>query len=238
MSPIGCDNILSYLQKSFKQERGHVLFSDESIQSDSRRVFTWRESGARFHPHHISKSDRFRGKGILVCGGIMLGSRTPLYVFDARTLNSQRYMNGILQVHMRFFWVWVPSHVEIPDNERADQKAKQVVESSQPVVSLTLRRSKSVISTCIDKCTAVTQETKSLIKPWETLVTVAPILRHLERAEAVACFCLTTGSQIFTSVWRSIARFGSLDGDHLLQFSGLNEWQTNDGISGYWDARY
>ncbi|GFU18691.1 reverse transcriptase [Trichonephila clavipes] len=41
---------------------------------------------------------------------------------------------------------WAPSHVGIPGNERADQKAKQGAESSQPEVSLTLRRAK-IIST-------------------------------------------------------------------------------------------
>ncbi|GFX00207.1 hypothetical protein TNCV_296961 [Trichonephila clavipes] len=34
---------------------------------------------------------------------------------------------------------------------------------------------------------------KSFGKPWETLATVGPIPKHLERAEAVARFFLTTG---------------------------------------------
>ncbi|GFU77336.1 hypothetical protein TNCV_36151 [Trichonephila clavipes] len=50
---------------------------------NSRRVFIWREeSGAYFHPFYVIKIDRFHGKGILVCRGIMWGRRTPLYVFD------------------------------------------------------------------------------------------------------------------------------------------------------------
>ncbi|GFW44142.1 hypothetical protein TNCV_3855031 [Trichonephila clavipes] len=39
-------------------------------QRDSRRVFTWREKGGRFHPFYVTKIDRFGGTGILVCGGI------------------------------------------------------------------------------------------------------------------------------------------------------------------------
>ncbi|GFW39891.1 hypothetical protein TNCV_4358861 [Trichonephila clavipes] len=48
------------------------------------------ESGAYFHPFYVIKIDRFHGKGILVCRGIMWGRRTPLYVFDVSTVYSQR----------------------------------------------------------------------------------------------------------------------------------------------------
>ncbi|GFY17745.1 uncharacterized protein TNCV_1074801 [Trichonephila clavipes] len=74
---------------------------------------------------------------------------------------------------------WVPSRVGIPDNKRARQKVKQGAESTQPEVPLTLRRSKSVISSHIDKYTAITQNTKSFRKPIETLATVGPMPRHL-----------------------------------------------------------
>ncbi|GFS81336.1 uncharacterized protein TNCV_1225211 [Trichonephila clavipes] len=77
--------------------------------------------------------------------------------------------------------------------ERATQKAKQGAESSQPEVLLTLRTVKGIISIYTDKCTAVTHKTKSLGKPWETLGTVGPIPRHLERDDGVARFRLTTG---------------------------------------------
>ncbi|GFT53207.1 uncharacterized protein TNCV_4233061 [Trichonephila clavipes] len=88
---------------------------------------------------------------------------------------------------------WVQSHVGIAGNKRADQIAKQGAESTQPEVPLTLRRAKSIISTYNDKYTAITQKTKSFGKPWVTLVTGGPIPRHLERAEAVVHFRLTTG---------------------------------------------
>ncbi|GFU36317.1 hypothetical protein TNCV_559531 [Trichonephila clavipes] len=46
---------------------------------------------------------------------------------------------------------WVPSYVGIPSNERADKKAKQGAESSQPEVPLMLKKVKSIISTYFDK---------------------------------------------------------------------------------------
>ncbi|GFX47534.1 uncharacterized protein TNCV_3015531 [Trichonephila clavipes] len=77
-------------------------------------------------------------------------------------------------------------------NERADQNKKcqagsRVVSTERP-----LDRQKSIIITYIEKYIIVTQNTKSLGKPWETLATEGSIPRHLERAEAVAHFCLTT----------------------------------------------
>ncbi|GFW53869.1 reverse transcriptase [Trichonephila clavipes] len=95
---------------------------------------------------------------------------------------------------------WVQSHVGVPSNERADPKAKQGAESTQPEVPLTLRRATSIISTYIDQYTAMTQKTKSFEKQWETLATVDPIPRHMERTEAVSCFCLTTGHDFFGSI--------------------------------------
>ncbi|GFU07150.1 hypothetical protein TNCV_1316141 [Trichonephila clavipes] len=65
------------------QQKGRP--SDESRfirQSDFRRVFTCKENGPRFHPSHVTKINRFGGKGILVWGGKKLNSRIPLYIFE------------------------------------------------------------------------------------------------------------------------------------------------------------
>ncbi|GFV32267.1 transposable element Tcb2 transposase [Trichonephila clavipes] len=75
-------------------EWGRVLFTDESrfsLSSDSHRILIWRERGSRNHPPNIIERDRYGGRGVLVWGGIMLGSRTDLHIFDAGSVNGTRY---------------------------------------------------------------------------------------------------------------------------------------------------
>ncbi|GFW59744.1 transposable element Tcb2 transposase [Trichonephila clavipes] len=45
--------------------------------------------------------DRYGGRGVLVWGGIMLGSRTDLHIFDAGSVNGTRYCNEILLPYVR-----------------------------------------------------------------------------------------------------------------------------------------
>ncbi|GFY15503.1 hypothetical protein TNCV_1573141 [Trichonephila clavipes] len=56
-------------------------------------------------PPTLTKIDRFGGKEILVCGDILLGSRTPLYVSDVYTVNSERFRDPILEAYVKFYWV-------------------------------------------------------------------------------------------------------------------------------------
>ncbi|GFV75801.1 transposable element Tcb1 transposase [Trichonephila clavipes] len=75
-------------------EWGQVLFTDESrfsLSSDSHRILIWRERGSRNHPSNIIERDRYGGRGVLVWGGIMLGSSTDLHIFDAGSVNGTRY---------------------------------------------------------------------------------------------------------------------------------------------------
>ncbi|GFT18014.1 transposable element Tcb1 transposase [Trichonephila clavipes] len=86
-------------------EWGRVLFTDESrfsLSSDSHRILIWRERGSRNHPSNIIESDRYGGRGVLVWGGIMLGSRTDLHI-DAGSVNGTRYCNEILLPYVRLF---------------------------------------------------------------------------------------------------------------------------------------
>ncbi|GFY13389.1 transposable element Tcb2 transposase [Trichonephila clavipes] len=87
-------------------EWGRVLFTDESrfsLSSDSHRILIWRERGSCNHPSNIIERDRYGGRGVLVWGGIMLGSRTDLHIFDAGSVNRTRYCNDILLPYVRLF---------------------------------------------------------------------------------------------------------------------------------------
>ncbi|GFS88137.1 transposable element Tcb2 transposase [Trichonephila clavipes] len=87
-------------------EWGRVLFTDESrfsLSSDSHRILIWRERGSRNHPSNIIERDRYGGRGVLVWGGIMLGSRTDLHIIDAGSVNGTRYCNEILLPYVRLF---------------------------------------------------------------------------------------------------------------------------------------
>ncbi|GFT17656.1 HTH_Tnp_Tc3_2 domain-containing protein [Trichonephila clavipes] len=74
-----------------------------SLSSDSHRILIWRERGSRNHPSNIIERDRYGGRGVLVWGGIMLGSRTDVHVFDAGSVNGTRYCNEILLPYVRLF---------------------------------------------------------------------------------------------------------------------------------------
>ncbi|GFY18052.1 transposable element Tcb2 transposase [Trichonephila clavipes] len=87
-------------------EWGRVLFTDESrfsLNSDSHRILICRERGSRNHPSNIIERDRYGGRGVLVWGGIMLGSRTDLHIFDAGSVTGTRYCNEILLPYVGLF---------------------------------------------------------------------------------------------------------------------------------------
>ncbi|GFX95532.1 transposable element Tcb2 transposase [Trichonephila clavipes] len=84
----------------------HDALYDESrfsLSRDSHRILIWRERGSRNHPSNIIERDRYGGRGVLVWGGIMLGSRTDLHIFDAGSVNGTHYCNEILLPYVRLF---------------------------------------------------------------------------------------------------------------------------------------
>ncbi|KFM74805.1 Transposable element Tcb1 transposase, partial [Stegodyphus mimosarum] len=83
------------------QQWACVMFSDESrfsLQSDSRPTFIWRASSTHYHQENIIERHRYGGAGVLVWGGIILGSRTDLHV-RIGTMTRQIYRNVILEQH-------------------------------------------------------------------------------------------------------------------------------------------
>ncbi|GFT07705.1 transposable element Tc3 transposase [Trichonephila clavipes] len=77
--------------------------ADDSLSSDYHRILIWRERGIRNHPSNIIERDRYGGRGVFVWGGIMLGSRTDLHIFDAGSVKGTRYCNEILLPYVRLF---------------------------------------------------------------------------------------------------------------------------------------
>ncbi|GFS70048.1 transposable element Tc3 transposase [Trichonephila clavipes] len=73
------------------------------LSSDSHRILIWRERGSRNHPSNIIERDRYGGRGVLVWGGIMLGSRTDLHICDAGSVNGTCYCNEILLPYVHLF---------------------------------------------------------------------------------------------------------------------------------------
>lgn len=87
------------------QQWACVMFSDESrfsLQSDSRRTLVWRTPGTRYHQENIIERHRYGGAGLLVWGGIILGSRTDLHV-QIGTMTGHIYRDIILEQYVRLF---------------------------------------------------------------------------------------------------------------------------------------
>ncbi|GFU48868.1 reverse transcriptase [Trichonephila clavipes] len=93
----------------------------------------------------------------------------------------------------------------------------------------------------------MTPKTKSFGNPWETLATVGPIPKHLERVEAVALFRLTTGHDFLGVYLHSLGMAANeayllcgharMDGVHLLQCTELDGYLADDIVSRYWEHR-
>ncbi|GFX65020.1 transposable element Tcb2 transposase [Trichonephila clavipes] len=87
-------------------EWGQVLFTDESrfsLSSDSHRILIWRDGEAAIIPRTSLKGGQVWRLRCFRLGGIMLGSRTDLHIFDAGSVNGTRYCNEILLPYVRLF---------------------------------------------------------------------------------------------------------------------------------------
>ncbi|GFV32892.1 transposable element Tcb1 transposase [Trichonephila clavipes] len=85
------------------QKWSGVMFSDDSrfsLQSDSCRTLIWRVPGTRYHQENIIERYRYGGAGWLIWGGIILGSRTHLYVQSVKMIG-HIYRDVILEQNVR-----------------------------------------------------------------------------------------------------------------------------------------
>ncbi|UYV83336.1 hypothetical protein LAZ67_23000615 [Cordylochernes scorpioides] len=95
-----------------------VIITDESrfsLNSDSCRVFVWREVGTRNNPRNIVEKDPYRSQGFMVWAGIFLGGRTALHIFRQGTLTGQRYRDEILAA---YHWKLGENFLLMDDNAR------------------------------------------------------------------------------------------------------------------------
>ncbi|UYV60670.1 hypothetical protein LAZ67_1001817, partial [Cordylochernes scorpioides] len=112
----------------------NVLFSDESrfsLNTDSRRVFIWREPGTRYHPSNIREIDSFRGGSLLVWAGISSSRRTPLHIFSGGTLTAQRYRDEILEPYLRPYRDQIGHNLIFMDDNARPHRARLVNEYLQ-----------------------------------------------------------------------------------------------------------
>ncbi|GFV43727.1 reverse transcriptase [Trichonephila clavipes] len=102
-----------------------------------------------------------------------------------------------------------------------------------------------IIQLIRESCVTSTNS-KSLGKPWETLTTVDPIPRHFQKVEAVARFRLTIRHDSLKeylhwfglTVDEACPLYGHsiMDGNHLVQCTGLDKYPTDDVVSQYCEA--
>ncbi|UYV83652.1 hypothetical protein LAZ67_23001896 [Cordylochernes scorpioides] len=112
----------------------NVLFSDKSrfsLNTDSRRVFIWREPGTRYHPSNIREIDSFRGGSLLVWAGISSSRRTPLHIFSGGTLTAQRYRDEILEPYLRPYRDQIGHNLIFMDDNARPNRARLVNEYLQ-----------------------------------------------------------------------------------------------------------
>ncbi|GFV27385.1 transposable element Tcb1 transposase [Trichonephila clavipes] len=109
------------------------VFRDESrfsFQSDSRWILIWRASGTRYHQENTIVRNRYGGAGWLVWGGIILGSRTDLYVQNV-TMTGDIYQDVILEQHVHLFWGAMGAEFMFMDDNARPHRANIVDECLQ-----------------------------------------------------------------------------------------------------------
>ncbi|GFW60985.1 reverse transcriptase [Trichonephila clavipes] len=123
--------------------------------------------------------------------------------------------------------------------QRGDSRQHGDYKSTQNMESQSMFLVRVILNNSYEGCDLKWKE-KGLGKPWKTLATAGPIPRHLEKVEGVSRFRLSTGYE-FLGVyhWLSLAAeeacplcdHARIDGDHLLQCTGLDEYPTDDVVS-------
>ena len=100
-----------------------ILFTDESrfcVDFTDRRARVWRMRNECFAEVCIAEHDRHGRGSVMVWAGISAQGKTDLHVIDNGTLTAERYVNEILDVHVRPYAGAIgPDFILMDDNARA-----------------------------------------------------------------------------------------------------------------------
>ena len=77
------------------------LMSPGFVWTTDMRVRVWRMRNERFAEVCIAEHDRYGGGSVMVWAGISAQGKTDLHVIDNGTRMAERYVNEILDVHVR-----------------------------------------------------------------------------------------------------------------------------------------
>lgn len=82
------------------EDWGRCLFSDETrvrLHSSDGRLRVWRSRGERYSTNHVTYHQAFGGGSITAWGGISWARPAQLVVLGNISMNSERYLNDVLQ---------------------------------------------------------------------------------------------------------------------------------------------
>ena len=147
---------------------------------------------------------------------------------------------------------WIPSHVNIRGNERADLLAKEATRLPQRNTATPLSSIRVQIDTILRLHARDRLLESSESKKWATLLTDGPINRTLPRQTGVALFRLTTGHDYLAAHLNRIhvlpspecllCGYGSMTSEHLTACPALDHSLLDESEEGrlsrlYWSAR-
>lgn len=163
------------------------------------------------------------------------------------TMTCRELLSSMLSGGWDIVLQWVPSHVGVYGNERADELAKQGTSLPQPNNPVSLTSARSTIESAVETYTRDILSRGCAGKRWEGLVREQRVSRDLPRAEAVAKFRLITGHDYLQAHLHRIGLVdsdvcplcgsGSMVGPHLEQCGALADSEERNIVHLYWEAR-
>jgi hypothetical protein len=90
------------------------------VDFTDRQARVWRSPNERFASACVAEHNRFGGGSVVVLAGISAQGKTDLLIIENGTLTARRYVNEILDVHVRTYDGAVgPDFIHMNENARA-----------------------------------------------------------------------------------------------------------------------